>query len=197
MLTMSQKKTFDFIQQFIEKYQHSPTMAEIALGIGITSRGVVHRYVMVLAKEGLIKILPGHHRNITLTKPITLQLIIKGRIAAGNPIEAIPDDETLDILRIFLGSNRYALKVKGDSMIEEGIFDGDVIVCEYCENPADGKIVVALIDDQEATLKKIRYNADNTVTLIPANKKLLPISYSRNRITIQGIYIGLLRFDHS
>lgn len=196
MLTLSQKKVYEFIQLFSKANQYSPTMAEIAEGIGIHSRGVVHRYVKALVNEGLIKIIPGRRRNIQLmpeSKPYTLEL--KGRIAAGSPIEAITEGETLNIVNIFLGSNRYALKVKGDSMIDEGIFDGDVVVCEYCEVPADGKIVVALIDHQEATLKRIKFNHDHTITLIPANSKLSPMTYPEDRITIQGIYVGLLRFE--
>lgn len=194
MLTVSQQKVYDFIQKYVKEYQHSPTMAEIAKGIGIKSRGVVHRYVSAIAAEGLINILPGHHRNIQLSQPSHC-LTLKGRIAAGSPIEAITDNETLDIVNIFLGKNRYALKVKGDSMIDEGIFDGDVVVCEYCEEAADGKIVVALIDNQEATLKRIKYNNDDTVMLIPANHKLAPVQYPSERVTVQGIYIGLLRFE--
>lgn len=194
MLTVSQQKVFDFIQQYMKDHKHSPTMAEIATAIGIKSRGVVHRYVSALADHGLIKIIPGHRRNIKLIDQSS-SLKLKGRIAAGSPIEAITDNETLDIVNIFLGKNRYALKVKGDSMIDEGIFDGDVVVCEYCETPTDGKIVVALVDNQEATLKRIKYNRDRTITLIPANQKLGPMTYPEDRITVQGIYIGLLRFE--
>lgn len=196
MLTVSQQKVYDFIQHYMKEHKHSPTMAEIAKAIGIKSRGVVHRYVSVLANQGLINIIPGHRRNIKLVDQ-DFSLKLKGRIAAGSPIEAITDNETLDIVNIFLGKNRYALKVKGDSMIDEGIFDGDVVVCEYCESPSDGKIVVALVDNHEATLKRIKYNPDSTITLIPANQKLAPITYSQDRITIQGIYIGLLRFEGS
>ncbi|MBA2653469.1 MAG: repressor LexA [Gammaproteobacteria bacterium] len=194
MLTLSQRKVYEFIQQFIQDHDYSPTMAEIAKGIGIQSRGVVHRYVAALVTEGLINITPGKRRNIHLINSESV-LRLEGKIAAGSPIEAIPENETLDIVNIFLGANRYALKVKGDSMIEEGIFDGDVVVCEYCNAPADGKIVVALIDQLEATLKRIKYDSDDTITLIPANSNLLPITYSRDRVTIQGIYIGLLRFE--
>lgn len=194
MLTLSQRKVYEFIQSYVNDHHHAPTMAEIAKGIGIKSRGVVHRYVAALADEGLITIIPGHRRNIQLNQPSNC-LVLKGRIAAGSPIEAITDNETLDIVSIFIGPNRYALKVKGDSMIEEGIYDGDVVVCEYCEHPTDGKIVVALVDNQEATLKRIKYNQNNTITLVPANSNLMPITYARERIAFQGIYIGLLRFD--
>lgn len=193
MLTLSQKKVLDFIEQYISHHHYSPSMAEIAEGIGIQSRGVVHRYVSALVKEGCITLLPGKRRSIQLIKK-ELNLPLRGRIAAGSPIEAIADNETVDILNIFLGSNRYALKVKGDSMIDEGILDGDVVVCEYNQSPPDGKIVVALIDNEEATLKRVKYHDNNTLSLIPANPKLKPMTYSRDRVTFQGIYIGLLRF---
>lgn len=195
MLTLSQKKVYEFIKQFIKTHRHSPTIAEIAQGIGIKSRGVVHRYVTALVSERLIEVIPGHRRNIKLLNDSTTSLILKGRIAAGSPIEAIADNEALDIVNIFLGPNRYALKVKGDSMIEEGIFDGDIVVCDSSEVAADGKIVVALVDNQEATLKRIKYNQGGTVTLIPANSKLSAMTYSEDRIMIQGIYVGLLRFE--
>lgn len=170
-------------------------MAEIAEGIGIHSRGVIHRYVAALANAGLLQLIPGRHRNIRLLSNPVYALPLKGRIAAGSPIEAITDNETLDIVHIFLGPNRYALKVKGDSMKDEGIFDGDVVVCEQCENPPDGKIAVALIDNQEVTLKRVKYNTDNTVTLTPANKLLSPVTYPQERVSFQGIYVGLLRFE--
>lgn len=195
LLTLSQNKTLQFIQSFIKQNGYSPTIAEIAVGIGIKSRGVVHRYVSALVQQGLLELVPGRRRNIQLRKQPSNLLPLVGRIAAGKPIEAIKNDEAIDVLNIFLGEGRYALKVKGDSMIDEGILDGDLVVCEYTQVANNGKIVVALIDGQDATLKKIRYNKDNTVSLIPANKKLQSMTYPKERVQIQGIYIGLLRFD--
>jgi repressor LexA len=197
MLTLSQRKVYEFIKKFIQEFNYSPTMSEIASGIGIQSRGVIHRYVGALVQAGLVHLEPRRRRNIRLLNEPSNVLVIKGRIAAGTPIEAITDNEVLDIVNIFLGTSRYALKVKGNSMIDEGILDGDVVVCETCENPRNGRIVVALIDQQEATLKRIQYNNDNTITLIPANSQLAPVTYSCDRITIQGVYIGLLRFDET
>lgn len=195
MLTMQQHNTFEFIKNFIKKYKISPTMAEIAKGIGIKSRGVVHRYVHAIADEGLIKTIPKRSRNIQLLDliPGFNLLPLVGAIAAGQPIEAIEDNETINIGEIFLGEGRFALRVKGDSMIEDGIFDGDVVVCQRSEVANDGQIVVALIDNSEATLKRIQKNTNQTITLLPANAKLKPMVYDANRVTIQGIFIGLLR----
>lgn len=197
MLTLSQRKTFEFILQYIHQHDYSPTSAEIAQGIGIKSRGVVHRYLKGLQNNGYIKLTPKRHRNIELlktelpTRRSRLPLI--GNIAAGKPIEAIEQDETVDVLSIFLGENRFALRVKGDSMIEEGIHDGDIIVCKRAEVAQNGQIVIALIDQQEATLKRIQYNPDAMITLMPANSSLTPMTYDTERVQIQGIYVGLLR----
>lgn len=197
MLTLSQRKTFDFIKRFIAQNNYAPTAAEIAKGIGIKSRGVVHRYLKVLQEAGLIKLIPKRHRNIQLAdsaNEVWHGLPLIGEIAAGQPIEAITQHETIDVMNVFLGENRFALRVKGDSMIEEGIFDGDIIVCERADAADENQIVVALIDQQEATLKRLQRNQNDTVTLLPANQKMQPMTYLAERVQIQGIYIGLLRF---
>lgn len=196
MLTLGQKKVFQFIKDFHLRHGYSPTMAEIARAIGINSRGVAHRYVKALADEGLIQIIPNRHRNIQVIageQTSNRQLPLIGKIAAGRPIEAIPQKETIDIIDVFLGDQRFALQVVGDSMIEEGIHDGDYVVCEKAEYARNGQIVVALVDGSEATLKKIQNNLDRTVTLIPANSKLHPTIYPAERVQIQGIFVGLLR----
>ncbi len=200
MLTLTQRKTHEFIKEYFSEKGYSPTSAEIAKGIGIKSRGVVHRYLKALAEAGHIALTPNRHRNIRLLTSIqdmftggaTLPLV--GAIAAGQPIEAIPQQDSIDVASVFLGVNRYALKVKGDSMIEEGIFDGDIVICERQDSANDGQIVVALIDLEEATLKRLQRNLDNTVTLHPANSTLKPMQYPAERVTIQGVYVGLIRY---
>ncbi len=197
MLTLTQNKAYLFIKEFFKNHGYAPTMAEVAKGIGIQSRGVAHRYVHALAQKGLLRIIPNCRRNIELlpTDEDRRYLPLIGRIAAGSPIEAIPQQETINIMDTFLGVNRFALQVKGDSMIEEGIFDEDIVVCEQSNTANNGQIVVALVDNQEATLKRIYHNADNTVTLQPANASLSPMIYPAERIHIQGIFVGLLRFS--
>ncbi len=196
MLTMTQRKTLQFIEDFIIRHTYAPTTAEIAKGIGIKSRGVVHRYLRALNEAGHIAMTPKRHRNIrlkrNLTQTTTLPLV--GVIAAGCPIEAIEQHESIDVADVFLGDNRYMLRVKGVSMIEEGIFDGDLVVCEKSQTAETGQIVVALIDQQEATLKRVQHNQDHTITLLPANANLKPMVYAADRVEIQGIFIGLLRF---
>lgn len=200
MITLSQQRTLRFTKEFIKKNNYAPTVAEIAQGLGIKSRGVVHRNLRALEKAGLIKLTPNRHRNIVLiTKQKVADLAkyrlpLIGKIAAGLPIEAIEDADPINLADIFLGENRYALRVKGDSMVDEGIYNDDIVVCQHTNSADNGQIVVALIDQEAATLKRLsRNHQEKTVTLYPANKTLKPITYSASRIEIQGIYIGLFR----
>lgn len=197
MLTAAQHKTYHFIKAFIAKHGYSPTTAEIAKGINIKSRGVVYRYLQALAENSMIKLLPNRRRNIELTTPAnTATLPLIGSIAAGRPIEAIVQQEELDIGNMFQGPNRFALKVKGDSMIDEGIFDGDLVICEHKKSADNGQIIIALIDNEHATLKRLQRNSNGTVTLLPANAKHAPQTYANERVQIQGIFVGLLRYEH-
>ena len=195
MLTRREQTAYDFIRDFIARHGHGPLLSEIALGIGIQSKGTVHRYVQALAGRGLIQLQAGRHRGITLSpdpdQANTLPLL--GRIAAGLPIEAIPDQDNVNLSDFFMGPNRYVLKVQGESMIEAGILDGDMVVIEQCDHAADGEIVVALIDNNEATLKYLRNNRDGSVTLTPANSAMAPMIYGSARVRIQGIVVGQMR----
>lgn len=196
MLTRSQQKTLDFIRRYCLQMGHAPSLAEIALGIGIRSRGVVHRHVQALADAGCITLEPGRKRGIRLAEDVrtaayTLPLL--GRIAAGQPIEAIPGRDTLDLATFLLGPDRYALQVRGDSMIEAGILDGDTVIIRQGVEARDGDIVVALIDSQEATLKRLRRRNDGNIMLVAENSAIAPMIYSADRVTIQGVIVGQLR----
>lgn len=198
MLTLAQHKVYRFIQQYFKQHQYSPSTAEIAQGIGISSRGVVHRYLKALEKHDYIQLQPGKKRNIVLcseNKNIEFSLPLLGLIAAGQPIETLYDNETINVTEMFLSPGRYALRVKGDSMIDEGIHDGDIIICQHADQADNGKIVVALIDGAEATLKRLQNNQDGTISLQPANPAHRVQTYASHRVTVQGIFIGLLRFS--
>jgi len=199
MLTLAQRRTFEFIKQFMAAHDYAPTAAEIAQGIGINSRGVVHRNLKALAKAGCIQLTPNRHRNIRLlttnmASPKSL-LPLLGEIAAGQPIEAVEQHEAIDVANIFLGDERFALRVKGDSMIDEGIFDGDLVVCTRAEQAQNGQIVVALIDQHEATLKRFQRGPSDMITLHPANANHQAQVYPSHKVQIQGLYIGLLRIQ--
>ncbi|GMR08882.1 MAG: transcriptional repressor LexA [Gammaproteobacteria bacterium] len=201
MLSRRENDTYQFIRGYIQQHGQGPLLTEIATGLNIRSKGVAHRYVQQLAQAGLIRLTSGRHRGIGLAdseylpiegNPCT-SLPLLGRIAAGLPIEAIPDESQLDLAEFFTGPNRFVLKVSGDSMIEAGILDGDMVIIEKRQRADNDDIVVALIDLEEATLKRIRHNPDGSVTLYPANRLLSPMVYSAERVTIQGILVGQMR----
>ena len=198
LLTLRQMETLKYIESFIADHGYSPTTVEIAKGIGITSKGVVHRYIKALEKAGKLKTEPFRHRNIALVETELAandtSIPLLGKIAAGKPIEAIQDQASVDI-GVLAGKDRYALRVYGNSMVDEGILDGDLVICEHRELAPDGAIVVALIDNECATLKRFKRNQDNTVTLSPANAEFLPMNYPSNRVKIQGIFVGLVRLS--
>lgn len=196
-LTDKQQLTLDFIQRYIAIHTVAPKLQEIAEGIGISSRGVAHRYVQALIDSGFITMDSGRHRGIRLRKPNTHNtesiLPLLGKIAAGRPIEAIPGEDQID-LRDFFGHNNFAVRVQGDSMIEAGIMDGDTVIIEFRETANDGDIVVALIDESETTLKRFkRSNKGRYIKLIPANKDMEEMVYEASRVRIQGVLIGQLR----
>jgi len=198
MLSKRQQDTYHFIRDFILRHGNGPVLEEIADGLGIHSRGTAHRYVQALADAGLIEVLAGRHRGIRLTEQAdeaqpAYALPLVGRIAAGHPIEAIPGEEHIDLAEFFMGPNRFVLKVQGDSMIEAGIMDGDMVVVEQCNRADDGEIVVALIDNEVATLKTLYKNDDGSLTLKPENSLLPPFRYPADRVLIQGVVVGQMR----
>ncbi len=201
MLTLAQQRTLKFIRQFFAQHGYAPTVMEVAEGIGIKSKGVAHRYILALQDAGKLEIQQGRHRNIALLEDdadsdgSASQIPLLGKIAAGQPIEAVVNNEMLDVNALFAGANRYALRVQGDSMIDEGIFDGDIVICEHCKAANDGDIVVALVDEGEATLKTLKNNRNGTVSLIPANPNLSTMIFEAGRVQIQGRFIGLLRVN--
>lgn len=199
MLTVREKAVLNFIESYFETYDCSPTASEIAQGIKIQSRGVVHRYLKALEEKGHIRLAEKKWRNIQLIKEDDLDLShisipLLGRIAAGSPIEAISNQEVITLSDYFVGEGRYALRVYGDSMVEEGILNDDIIVCYRASTARNGQIVVALIDNESATLKTIQYNADQTISLIPANPNHQVQIYEAHRVVIQGVFVGLFRF---
>jgi len=195
MLTPSQHKTLTFIRQFSARHGYAPSLSEIAEGIGIRSKGVAHRYVQALAQMGHLVLHPGRQRGIELVEEAgdgALSIPLQGTIAAGRPIEAISGQDRLDLAEL-LGPNRYALWVRGDSMVEAGIQDGDTVIVEHRESADDGAIVVALIDGEEVTLKRLQRHGDGRISLIAENPDMSPMLYAAERVAVQGVVISLLR----
>lgn len=193
MLTGSQHKTLAYIREYFSKNSFAPSLSDIADGLGIKSRGVVHRYVHALADAGYIQLIPGRQRNIQLNENSADELPLLGQIAAGKPIEAIENKQSVNVSHELVGDNRYALRVKGDSMIDAGILDGDVVIIKNQNTARNGDIVVALIDNYEATLKRFKKIMDNKIKLSPENSSMKPMIYQQSRVTIQGILVGQFR----
>ena len=194
MLTDSQRKTLAFIRHYVAQHGYAPKLQEIAAGIGIQSRGVVHRYVQALIAEGHLENNSGRHRCLQLVEsPRDTHLPLLGKIAAGQPIEAIPGHDEINLADFFMGSGRFALKVQGESMIDAGILDGDIAVIKQQNNAHNGDIVVALIDNENATLKTFQRVDQHHIKLIPANRYMQAMIYETERVQEQGVLVGSLR----
>lgn len=202
VLTERQQDTLTFIQHYIRDHGRSPLVAEIADGLGISSQGTTHRYIQALVNAGLLERNVGRTRGLQLInqhddqpeQPIlSVILPVMGKIAAGRLIEAIPDESEIDLGDMFSGSNRFVLKVNGDSMIDKAILSGDWVVIQSQQTARHGEIVVALVDGYDATLKTLLTNDDGTVTLMPANENYEPVTLAAERVSIQGIVVGQLR----
>ena len=199
MLTSSEKKTLTFIQKYCVEKGYSPTLTEIAKGIGIKSKGVVHRYIKTLESLNLISISSHRKRGIVLNleayenQSVAPIIPLLGRIAAGQPIEAIEGREEINLADFIMNPDRFALQVSGDSMIEAGILDGDTVIIKHQNTAENGDIIVALIDGLEATLKRLKKLPDGMILLIPENKLMEGLIYEAKRIQIQGVVVGQLR----
>lgn len=197
MATALQQKIYHFIRDYLEENSYSPSLAEIAGGIGISPKSVslISRNIHIMVASGRLKFDKKGYRNIQVVGAEGMSLPLLGRIAAGEPIEAIETKQSIDLGALLRGDDHFVLEVKGDSMIDEGIHDGDLVICRQQSHPREGDIVVALIDQQEATLKRLSYKIDERITLVPANTALKPKAYLPNRIQIQGVFVGLLRLN--
>lgn len=192
-LTKRQKEVFDYLSSYIDNNGYAPSYREIADNFGFSSVASVTDHIQALKDKGALENEFNAARSIQLTPQFedeTFDVPLLGAIAAGFPIEAIRTRETLSIPRDMVGPNTFALKVHGDSMIDEGILDGDYVVVEKITNPRNGDVVVALIDNNNVTLKKF-YREKNRIRLQPANAKYGAI-YAVNP-TIQGKVKGVIR----
>jgi len=194
-----QRQILDFLNSYIEKFDHAPTLVEIAKKFKLKSLATVHEHLQTLEKKGLIKKQSGLSRGIEIldrkiaeiVKGIELPLL--GFIAAGSPIEPYTDPNTKFMVSpnmVSPAKKSYVLQVKGDSMIEDGILDGDFVIVEETNRANDGDIVVAMIENGVVTLKRF-FKEKDRVRLMPANAVMRPI-YATN-VTIQGRCVGVIR----
>jgi len=198
-LTRKQKDVLDFVTDYINSHGYAPSIEEIRQHFRLGSLATVHKHLKFLERKRAIRRHPHQSRSIELlpTDEFNLSRVAEvpllGTIAAGQPIEAIEVPETLTIPEEMLGrGNTYVLKVRGDSMIDEQIRDGDFVIIEERAHAEDGETVVALLRGEEATLKKF-YRQGSKVRLQPANPSLEPIIVDAQDVLIRGIVIGLLR----
>ena len=196
-LTKRQKEILEYLRNFIEENGYAPSYREIAYYFEFSSVGTVAEYVSILQEKGYITKDAMEARAIQLTPAFDAGLEIfniplEGVIDAGRPIEAIRTHETIDIPRDMMGRKTFALRVRGESMIEDGILDGDYVIIEQTTTARNGDIVVALVDNENATLKRF-YNEKDGVRLQPANSSMKPMHFSKKRVTIQGKVRGVIR----
>ena len=200
--TQRQKEIHEYLISFIERHGYEPSYAQIARHFGVKSKATIAKHIGALERRGLISRLHDHGsfgldvKVADTPSDAVCEVHLLGEIAAGTPIDAIENRQTLTIPRFLLGRVRpervYALRVSGDSMIDEHICDGDIALIENRTEARDGEIVVALIDGSRVTLKRLhRIGAE--VELRPANSQLEPTRLAATRVHIQGIFRGLLR----
>lgn len=200
-LTKKQQEVLNFIKKYISDNGYAPAYREIADHFGLSSPSTIHQHIQSLVEKGMIDIDPeGCARSIEVVDQVesersvpAVMLPLAGMITAGEPIEAVEEREAMAIPSDFVvdGDNSYVLKVKGRSMIEDGIFDGDYVVIERNPSPKNGDVVVALLDNAYATLKRF-YREGNQIRLQPANSTMQPIIVSGN-LNIQGIVRAVIR----
>ncbi len=193
-LTRRQQEIYQTLRDSQEHFEHPPTYDELCQLLGLSSRGSLHKHIQALIQAGLVEPMEGMQRGIRLTnKDQTEGIPFLGRIAAGKPIEAIAETELMKVPDELLGrGSSYVLQVSGDSMIEEGIFDGDYVIIEQQDRADNGDIVVALVNNEEVTLKKIEQKSDKVI-LYPANSSMSAMVYRPDEVQIQGVLTGLMR----
>ncbi len=204
-ITRRQREVYDFLQQFIDEHGYSPSFEEIGAGLGLSSLATVHKHISNLQEKGLLKRDYNRSRSIDVVKmrgrakpstpaapPLDDRLPLMGTIAAGRPLEAVENPESISLGDITRSKDVYVLQVKGESMQDEHIVDGDYVLVEKTRTARDGEIVVALVSKSEATLKRI-YQEGETIRLQPSNAAMKPIIVPAADVEVQGRVIGVLR----
>ena len=194
-LTTRQQEILDFLRQNEAGFDRPPTLDQLCVLLGLRSRGSLHKHLQALIKAGFVEPLEGRHRGIRLAAEefAADSLPFLGRIAAGRPLEAPQQSETIQVPpRLRTDKPCYVLQVRGDSMCDAGILDGDYVVIEHRRTAHNGEIVVALIRGEETTLKRI-VQEPGLVTLLPANTALEPLQFEPGEVEIQGVLVGQMR----
>jgi repressor LexA len=202
-ITRRQREMYDFISRFVAEHGYSPSFEEIAQGMELSSLATVHKHVTNLEKKGLLTRDYNRSRSIDLLPPkgrlkqamsvnTSVVLPLRGRIVAGQPIEAVENPETISLADFVRSKEVFVLEVRGESMQDEAIIDGDYVLVEKTSSAHNGDIVVALVDKTDATLKRLYREGDN-IRLQPSNAGMKPIIVPAASVDVQGRVIGVLR----
>jgi repressor LexA len=206
-LTIRQKQVLDFIADFIEEKGYSPSYEEMARGLDLASLATVHKHISALEEKKYVQRSYNQSRSLEVAPEYVqerrrrrdeqahagLEVPLLGRIAAGAPVESVADDAKLNFSDFVGHSDTFALQVRGDSMIEDHICDGDFVLIEKTDQVRDGDIVVALVDGVETTLKRFYKESADQVRLQPANSQMQPIVVQSAALGIQGRVLAVLR----
>jgi repressor LexA len=202
-LTRRQRQVLDFLAHFMDEHGYCPSYEEIARGLELASLATVHKHISVLETKGYLKRGFNQSRSLELapkflqeqrrSRSNALEIPLLGRIAAGSPVESVEQKEVLNLADFAGRGNTYALQVRGDSMIDDHICDGDVILLERVVDARDGEIVVALVGGSDTTLKRFYRENAETIRLQPANAALKPILARAQDVEIQGRLLAVLR----
>lgn len=196
-LTRRQREILDYLKEFIDERGYAPSLEEIGARFGLSSLATVHKHLMNLQEKGFIRRAWNRSRSVEVVQTRAggraVDLPLLGYVAAGEPIEAVVGAETVTVPEDLVGAREtYALRVRGSSMIDEQIRDGDLVVVEDRQVARNGEMVVALIDGSDVTLKTF-YREKNHIRLQPANKALTPIIARPEAVRVQGVVIGVMR----
>jgi repressor LexA len=203
-ITRRQKDVLDFIAAFVEENGYSPSYEEIAHGLQLASLATVHKHISALAEKNYLRRGANQSRSVDVAprylqeqrrqkQKASLEVPLMGRIAAGTPVEAIQERATLSFSEFLGNSDTFALEVRGESMIEDHICDGDMVLIERGADFRDGDIVVALVGKSDASLKRVYREPRNMIRLQPANAAMKPMFYPASEVEIQGRLLAVLR----
>src|SRR4051812_25940628 len=196
-LTKRQREILDYLNDFIQQHGYAPSLEEIGRRFGLSSLATVHKHLTNLQEKGFIKRAWNRSRSVELVSSRlggrAVELPLLGYVAAGVPIEAVVGTETIAVPEDLVGKrDTYVLRVKGDSMIDEQIRDGDFVIVEDRRTAENGETVIALLNGSDVTLKKF-YREHGNIRLQPANQAMQPIIVQADQVQIQGVVIGVMR----
>ena len=196
-LTKRQREILDYLNEFIEQHGYAPSLEEIGRRFGLSSLATVHKHLTNLQDKGFIRRAWNRSRSVELVPTRmggrALDLPLLGYVAAGVPIEAVVSNETVTVPEDLVGTrDTYALRVRGNSMIDEQIRDGDLVVVEDRQTAHNGEMVIALLEGAEVTLKKF-YRENGHIRLQPANDAVAPIIVKADEVQVQGVVVGIMR----